>query len=59
MERPSRTGCVASDRFGRCGLIESDLHESDDLRMLDFNGRRIFQLFRFDELGVPTLKEHV
>jgi len=33
------------------------LHETDDLRVLDFNGQRVFQLFRFDELGAPILQE--
>jgi hypothetical protein len=37
--------------------VESDLHETDDLRVLDFNGQRVFQLFRFDELGAPILQE--
>ena len=32
-------------------------HETDDLRVLDFNGQRVFQLFRFDELGSPILQE--
>jgi hypothetical protein len=27
------------------------------LRILDFNGQRVFQLFRFDELGSPILQE--
>ena len=38
-------------------MVESDLHETDDLRVLDFNGQRVFQLFRFDELGAPILQE--
>jgi hypothetical protein len=28
-----------------------------DLRVLDFNGQRVFQLFRFEELGSPILQE--
>jgi hypothetical protein len=40
-------------------VVENDLHETDDLRVLDLNGQRIFQLFRFDELGTPILQEHV
>ena len=28
-----------------------DLHESDDLRILDYNGERAFRLFRLAELG--------
>ena len=31
--------------------------ESDDLRVLDFNGDRAFRLFRFSELGPPIMYE--
>lgn len=34
-----------------------DLHESDDLRVLDFNGQRAFRLFHLKELGVPIMFE--
>ena len=51
---------LAKERYGgHFQLIENDLHETDDLRVLDFNGQRIFQLFRFDELGAPILQEHI
>lgn len=51
---------LAKERYGgHFHAVESDLHETDDLRVLDFNGERIFQLFRFDELGAPILQEHV
>ncbi len=49
---------LARDRYGgHFQAVESDLHETDDLRVLDFNGQRVFQLFRFDELGAPILQE--
>src|ERR1700757_1746819 len=49
---------LARERYGgHFQAVESNLHETDDLRVLDFNGQRVFQLFRFDELGSPTLKE--
>ncbi|WJR81020.1 hypothetical protein [Bradyrhizobium sp. NP1] len=49
---------LARERYGgHFQAVESDLHETDDLRVLDFNGQRIFQLFRFDELGAPILQE--
>ena len=49
---------LARERYGgHFQAVESDLHETDDLRVLDFNGQRVFQLFRFDELGAPILKE--
>ena len=51
---------LAKERYGgHFQVVENDLHETDDLRMLDLNGQRIFQLFRFDELGRPILQEHV
>jgi len=30
-----------------------DLHETNDLRVLDFNDERAFRLFRLKELGEP------
>jgi hypothetical protein len=36
---------------GHFTAVEQDLHESDDLRVLDYNGERAFSLFGFDELG--------
>ena len=51
---------LAKERYGgHFQVVENDLHETDDLRVLDINGQRIFQLFRFDELGTPILQEHV
>ena len=51
---------LAKERYGgHFHVVENDLHETDDLRVLDLNGQRIFQLFRFDELGTPILQEHV
>ena len=49
---------LARQRYGgHFQAVESNLHETDDLRVLDFNGQRVFQLFRFDELGAPILQE--
>jgi hypothetical protein len=49
---------LARERYGgHFQAVESNLQETDDLRVLDFNGQRIFQLFRFDELGSPILQE--
>ncbi|MCP3466266.1 MULTISPECIES: hypothetical protein [unclassified Bradyrhizobium] len=51
---------LARARYGgHFQAVESNLHETDDLRVLDFNGQRVFQLFRFDELGSPALIEHL
>ena len=38
-------------------VVAHDLHETDDLRVLDFDGPHVFQLLRFDELGAPILHE--
>ena len=49
---------MARQRYGgHYDVVAGDLHESDDLRVLDYNGERAFRLFRFDELGPPVLHE--
>lgn len=49
---------MARQRYGgHFALVQNDLHETDDLRVLDFDGAHAFQLFRFDELGAPMLHE--
>jgi hypothetical protein len=42
---------------GHFHAVANDLHETDDLRVLDINGHRIFDLFRLDELGEPFVFE--
>ena len=43
---------LAKDRYGgHFNVVVQDLHESDDLRVLDYNGERAFRLFKLDELG--------
>jgi hypothetical protein len=42
---------------GHFHTVVSDLHETDDLRVLDVNGHRVFSLFRLDELGEPFIYE--
>ena len=42
---------------GHFDVVLRDLHESDDLRILDYNGERAFRLFRLAELGRPILHE--
>ena len=49
---------LAKERYG--GHFQSvlhNLHESDDLRVLDYNGQRAFKLFRISELGEPFIFE--
>jgi len=44
------------DRYGgHFRTVVQDLHETDDLRVLDFNGHRIFELFQLAELGEPEI----
>jgi len=49
---------VAEQRYGgHFAVVRKDLHETDDLRILDYNGERAFRLFRLAELGAPILHE--
>ncbi len=43
---------LAKQRYGgHFQVVLHDLHETDDLRVLDYNGERAFGLFRLHELG--------
>ena len=49
---------LARERYGgHFDVVIRDLHESDDLRILDYTGERAFRLFRLAELGRPILHE--
>jgi len=49
---------LAKQRYaGHFSIVQSDLHESDDLRVLDYDGSRAFNLFRFSELSDPVTYE--
>jgi hypothetical protein len=49
---------LAAERYGgHFNVVANDLHETDDLRVLDYNGERAFRLFRFDELGPMVVHE--
>lgn len=49
---------LAKERYGgHFQSVTNNLHESDDLRVLDYNGNRAFELFRFDELGPQIIHE--
>ena len=51
---------LAEQRYGgHFRAVLSDLRETDDLRVLDFNGERAFRLFRLDELGPPVKHERL
>ena len=38
-------------------VVSGDLHQEDDLRVLDYNGHHIFELFDIKELTNPVLHE--
>ncbi|MDH3430887.1 MAG: cytosolic protein [Gammaproteobacteria bacterium] len=47
---------LAKERYGgHFATVLNDLHETDDLRVLDYNGERAFALFRLNELGSPVI----
>ncbi len=46
------------ERYGQqYNVIMGDLHQSDDLRVLDYDGHHVFYNFSLDELGEPVLME--
>ena len=49
---------LAKTRYGgHFKTVMNDLYETDDLRVLDYNGERAFALFGLDELGSPVVYE--
>ena len=49
---------LAKNRYGgHFNVVANDLHETDDLRVLDYNGERAFSLFSFAELGDALVHE--
>jgi hypothetical protein len=49
---------LVRERYGNhFQVVLRDLHEADDLRVLDFDGQRAFRLFHLSELGSPILFE--
>lgn len=48
----------AQKRYGKhFDLVIQDLRETDDLRILDYEGCRAFHMFSFKELGKPYVYE--
>lgn len=49
---------LAKERYGwHFNVVANDLHETDDLRVLDYNGDRAFRLFSFSEIGDAHIHE--
>jgi hypothetical protein len=42
---------------GHYDLVVQDLYETDDLRILDYEGARAFKTFSFSEMGEPVFHE--
>lgn len=48
----------AQSKYGtHFDVVLEDLHETDDLRVLDYSGERAFGNFSFKELGTPIYHE--
>lgn len=49
---------VVKKRYGQhFNTIIGDLHQTDDLRVLDYNGHHVFNNFSLKELGKPIYYE--
>jgi hypothetical protein len=49
---------VAKSKYGmHFDIVLQDLHESDDMRILDYSGERAFRNFSFKDLGPATYFE--
>ena len=49
---------IAQERYGgHFKVVSQDLSETDDLRVLDYNGERAWRLFSFDDMGPETRHE--
>ena len=42
---------------GHFDVVTRDLRETDDLRILDYDGNRAFKMFSFKEMGLAHLQE--
>ena len=49
---------LVKQRYGNHFYVAShDLHETDDLRVIDFDGQRAMRLFKFSEYGPEFMHE--
>ena len=49
---------LAKQRYARhFDVVCQDLSQTEDLRVLDYNGQRALHLFTFDEMGTPMTHE--
>jgi hypothetical protein len=45
------------DRFKHFEVIMKDLHQTDELRVLDYDGHRVFRNFMLSKPGQPVYQE--
>jgi hypothetical protein len=46
------------EKYGnQFSVVMGDLRQTDDLRVLDYNGHNVFYNFSFNEMGKPILHE--
>ncbi len=49
---------VLKEKYGQhLNVIMGDLYQSDDLRVLDYDGHHVFNIFNLEELGDPIFYE--
>jgi hypothetical protein len=49
---------LAKQKYGHhYNVVTGDLHQEDDLRILDYDGHHVFNLFHLGELGAPIYHE--
>ena len=49
---------ATKERYGQhFGVVMGDLHQTDDLRVLDYDGHHVFHSFSLKELGAPIYYE--
>jgi hypothetical protein len=49
---------LAQQKYGQhFKVIMADLHQQDDLRILDYDGHHVFNLFQLKDLGTPIFHE--
>jgi hypothetical protein len=49
---------IVKEKYGKhFNVVVGDLHQTDDLRVLDYDGHHVFYTFGFNELGDPIYFE--
>jgi hypothetical protein len=49
---------IVKKRYGtQFDIVMGDLHQTDDLRVLDYDGHRVFNNFSLNEIKVPVYHE--